>query len=72
MAAMNIQFTDEANAALERLAAELGTSKAGVLRFGLSLLSIARTEAERGNALGVINGDRVVKEIAGVWIAPRA
>ena len=67
MAAMNIEFTREASDALERLAASLGTTKAGVLRYGMSLVVIATREENKGNALGVVNGERVVKEIATPW-----
>jgi hypothetical protein len=67
MARMNVEFTPETAQRLEGLAERLGTTKVGALRFGLALLGVAVREAEQGNDIGVIRGDRVLREISGVW-----
>ena len=67
MRQMNVQFTEPTAEALEQAAEKLGTSKAGVLRFGVSLVEYLIREQEAGNALGVIRGERVVKELASPW-----
>lgn len=62
-----IDFGPDQTAALDRLSVEFGATKASILRFGLSLMLIAVREGKRGNSLGVIHGDRILREIAGVW-----
>lgn len=69
MSAMNVEFSEATDALLKRLADQLGTSKAGVLRFGIALMNIATQEQAKGNRLGVVHEDRVVREIVGVWSA---
>lgn len=64
------EFGPDQIAALDRLAVELDTTKTGVLHAGLLLLRMAVAESRRGNALGVVNGERVLKELAGAWSAP--
>ena len=64
---MTVVFGQEQEQLLEKLANSYGLSKVAILRAGLSLFIIANKEAERGNAIGVVNGERVVKEIAGAW-----
>ncbi len=63
---LNVQFNERQTKALEEMAAELGTTKAGVLKAALALLELALRERREGNALGVVRGDRVVKEIIGI------
>ena len=63
---LNVQFNDLQSQAIERLAEEMGTTKAGVIKTALVLLEVARREHKEGNALGVIRGDKVVKEIVGL------
>lgn len=63
---LNIHFTDKQKELLDELAVDLGTTKAGVLKKGLSLLQVALREARSGNQLGVVRNDRVVKEIIGI------
>lgn len=69
---LNIKLSEDAARSLDRLADVLGTTKTGALGYGLSLLSIAVRESKQGNALGVIHGERVVKELAGVWSGAEA
>jgi hypothetical protein len=64
---VTVEFGPEQDQLLERLAKSHGITKAAILRFGLSLLVIAENEGRRGNAIGVVSGERVVKEIAGLW-----
>ena len=64
---LNLELTAEASALLDGLAEQMGTTKAGVLRSGLSLMALARREAERGNALAVTREGAVLKEIIGSW-----
>lgn len=70
MSRMNVEFTESTDAALERLADVLGTSKAGVLRFGIALMQIAVNEQAKGRCIGVVEGERLVREIVGVWNVP--
>lgn len=51
---------------LEEMAKELDTTKAAVLRAALSLLQTALHEKKRGNSIGVIRDDKVIKEIIGI------
>jgi hypothetical protein len=44
----------------------MGTTKAGVLKTALALLQLAIRERKEGNSLGVVKGERVVKEIVGL------
>jgi len=63
---LNVQFNDRQMKTLYDIAGELGTTKAGVLKTALALLEVAIRERKEGNALGVVKGDRVVKEIVGI------
>jgi len=63
---LNIQFNERQNQALQDLANELGTTKGHVLRTALALLEVALREKKAGNDIGVVKGDRVVKEIVGL------
>jgi hypothetical protein len=63
---LNIHFTDKQKELLDELAVDLGTTKAGVLKKGMSLLQVAVREKRSGNQLGVVRDDKVVKEIIGI------
>jgi hypothetical protein len=63
---LNVQFNDRQSKSLEDMAEELGTTKAGVLKTALALLEVALREKKDGNALGIIKGEKVVKEIIGI------
>jgi hypothetical protein len=63
---LNVQFNDRQNKSLEEMAEELGTTKAGVLKTALALLEVALREKREGNSLGVIKGEKVMKEIIGI------
>ena len=63
---LNVQFNDRQNKSLEQMAEDLGTTKAGVLKTALALLEVALREKKGGNSLGVIKGEKVVKEIIGI------
>jgi hypothetical protein len=63
---LNVQFNDRQSKSLENMAEEMGTTRAGVLKTALALLEVAIRERKEGNALGVVKGDKVVKEIVGI------
>ena len=63
---LNVQFSDRQNKTLEDMAQEMGTTKAGVLKTALALLEVAIRERKEGKALGIVKGDKVVKEIIGI------
>ena len=63
---LNVEFNERQKKALDEMAEELGTTKAGVLKRALSLLEVALREAKQGNRLGVVKDDEVVKEIVGL------
>jgi hypothetical protein len=63
---LNVQFSDRQAKTLEQMAEEMDTTKAGVLKTALALLEVAIRERREGNALGVVRGDKVVKEIIGL------
>ena len=65
-AKLNVQFNERQKRALDDMAEQLGTTKAGVLKTALSLLQVAIRERKEGNSLGVVKGERVVKEIVGI------
>jgi hypothetical protein len=63
---LNVQFNEKQAKALSEMAEELGTTKAGVLKTALSLLELALREKRQGRSLGVIQDDKVLKEIVGL------
>jgi hypothetical protein len=60
---LNLDLTPAAYDLLQQLAAESGRNMADVLRTGLALYGIAQEEMKKGRSLGIVHGDRVVKEI---------
>ena len=66
MTRLNVQFNERQEKTLAELAAEMGTTKAGVLKKALSLLDVAVRERKDGRELGVVKGDKVVKELFGL------
>ena len=60
---LNLDLTPEAYELLQDLAEESGKNMADVLRTGLALYGIAQQEGKKGRSLGVVDGERVVKEI---------
>jgi hypothetical protein len=63
---LNVQFNERQKKALDEMAEELGTTKAGVLKTALSLLEVAIRERKEGNRIGVIKDSQIVKEIVGI------
>jgi hypothetical protein len=63
---LNVQFTARQSELLETMAEEMGTTKAGVVKTALVLLELAIREQKEGNALGVIKGEKVLKEIVNI------
>jgi len=64
---LNVKFNDRQTTAIEAMADELGTTRAGVLKTALALLDVAIRERRDGHELAVIRGDAVVKGIVGIW-----
>lgn len=60
---LNLDLSIEAYDLLQKLASESGKNMAEVLRTGLALYGIAQDEKHEGRKIGVIEDDRVVKEI---------
>ncbi len=60
---LNLDLTPEAYELLQKLADESGKNMADVLRTGLALYGIAQEESKKGRSLGVVQDDRVIKEI---------
>lgn len=60
---LNLDLTPEAYELLQKLAEESGKNMADVLRTGLALYGIAQEETKKGRSLGVVEGEKVVKEI---------
>jgi len=60
---LNLDLTPAAYKLLQDLASESGRSMTDILRIGLALVGIAQEEATRGRSLGVIEGEKVIKEI---------
>ena len=63
---LNVQFNDRQRKALDELAQDLNTTKAGVLKTALSLLEVAIREKREGNRISVVRDNNVVKEIVGI------
>lgn len=70
LSSMNVQFTPETNDALMRLTKTLGTSKAGVLRYGVSALLLIMKAQRDGGELAVVKDGKVVREIEPLWPMP--
>jgi hypothetical protein len=60
---LNLDLAPDAYALLEKLARDSGKNMADVLRTGLALYGIAQEEARKGRSLGVVQDDKVIKQI---------
>ncbi|MGI0491835.1 hypothetical protein ACN4EG_08480 [Alkalinema pantanalense CENA528] len=60
---LNLDLAPAAYESLQELAEESGKNMAEILRTGLALYAIAQEAKSQGRSLGVIEGDRVIKEI---------
>jgi hypothetical protein len=67
MNTLNVKFSQSQSAALQRIAGDLDETQAGVLRMALALMNLAVQERKAGNTIAIARGDRVVKEIVGLW-----
>lgn len=66
MIRLSLTLSREADGRLERLAHEAGTSKANILRYGITLLKLAHEAKAQGQHFGIAKPDAVLeKEI--VW-----
>lgn len=60
---LNLDLTSETYELLQQLAEESGKNMADVLRTGLALYGMSQEENKKGRSLGVVEGEKVVKEI---------
>ncbi|MBW4538671.1 MAG: hypothetical protein KME43_05930 [Myxacorys chilensis ATA2-1-KO14] len=60
---LNLDLSEEAYTLLQELAEAEDKNMAEVLRTGLALYGIAHEERQKGRSLGVVQDDRVIKEI---------
>ena len=60
---LNLDLSPDAYELLQKLADASGKNMADVLRTGLALYGIAEEAKEQGRSLGVVEDERVVKEI---------
>ncbi len=60
---LNLDLAPAAYNLLEQLSRDTGKSMTEVLRTGLALVGIAHEEKQKGRSLGIVEGDKVVKEI---------
>jgi hypothetical protein len=60
---LNLDLSEEAYNLLQELAEAEDKNMAEVLRTGLALYGIAHEERRKGRSLGVIQDDRVIKEL---------
>jgi hypothetical protein len=60
---LNLDLAPAAYDLLQQIATDSGRSMTDVLRTGLALVGIAQEEAKKGRSLGIVEGDRVIKEI---------
>ena len=63
---LNVQLNDRQAKTLEEMAEEMGTKRAGVLKTALALLEVETASVKEGNALGVVKGDKEMKEIISI------
>lgn len=56
---------------MNELAASMGTTHAGALVWSMNVAAKFLAEQRRGNTIGVVKGDRAVKEFLPPWPEPR-
>lgn len=60
---LNLDLAPAAYDLLDQLSRETGKSMTEILRTGLALVGIAHEEKQKGRSLGIVEGDKVIKEI---------
>lgn len=60
---LNLDLAPAAYELLQQLSAESGKNMADVLRTGLALYGIAEEERKKGRSLGIVQDEKVIKEI---------
>jgi hypothetical protein len=60
---LNLDLSSAAHEQLQRLSDETGKNMAEVLRTGLSLYDMAHEASKNGQSMGIIEGEKVIKEI---------
>lgn len=60
-------FSPDQCEAIDSLSRELGVNKTDVLHNGLRLLRQAVRERRRGHDVGIVQGERFVGRLIGIW-----
>jgi hypothetical protein len=60
---LNLDLPISAYEELLRLTEETGKNMAEVLRIGLSIYFMAHEARKKGQSLGIVQGDKIIKEI---------
>ena len=60
---LNLELSPEAYELLQQLANSSGKNMADILRAGIALYNIAEEAKGKGRSLGVVEEDKVIKEI---------
>lgn len=60
---LNLELMPSAYELLQRISDDSGKSLAEVLRTGLALYGMAHDAKQKGQGIGIVEGDEVVKEI---------
>jgi hypothetical protein len=60
---LNLDLSSTAHDQLQKLSEETGKNMAEVLRTGLALYDMAHEANKQGQSMGIIEGDKVVREI---------
>ncbi len=63
---VSVRFSKGAIEALSGLAKRFESTKVGVIRKGLLLLTLAINEQEAGNEIAVVKDGKIIKEIVGI------
>ena len=66
MSLLKIEITKKQDKALQKMADQLGTTKAKVLQKGMVLLQVALRENKDGNKIGITRDNKIIKEIVGI------
>jgi hypothetical protein len=62
-ARLNLDLSSSAYKLLQQLSEETDKNMADVLRTGLAVYGMAHEASKRGQSMGIIEGDKVIKEI---------
>lgn len=60
---LSLDVSEELNSVLDDMAEKTHSSKSEVLRKSIALMKVAVDETEKGNHVGIIKNQQVIKEI---------